>query len=140
MKIAFNHEPSFHRYSKQKYTHIIVCIELSYNNLLFSLSRLSQLQELNLDGNNNCREAFSVIGEMISLRKLSFELHVDDVYDDDDDDDDDDYDDYDEYDDIHFLDDSQRWVKRHTNKGFTISMWKYLKIHKAALPCCFIFS
>ena len=43
--------------------------------MLFSLSRLTQLQELNLDLNDNCRDSFSVIGEMISLRNLSFDLH-----------------------------------------------------------------
>ena len=55
---------------------------VSYDDLFFSLSRLTQLQELTLDHNDDCREAFSVIGEMISLRKLSFDIltHVAALY------------------------------------------------------------
>ena len=85
---------------------------VSHNILLFSLSRLTQLQELNLDFNFNCRDAFSVIGEIISLTKLSFDIHViralsnDDVNDDGGGDDEDD-------DDVHSLIDLRRWVKTH---------------------------
>ena len=86
---------------------------VSYDILLFSLSRLTQLQELNLNNNSKCRGAFSVIGEMVSLRKLSFDLNVVDVDGDDDsyyygdvsdDDDDDD-------DDSRSLFDLSKWVK-----------------------------
>ena len=87
---------------------------VSYDILLFSLSRLTQLQELNLDYNSKCRGAFSVIGEMASLRKLSFDVHHGDVYgigeisifnvSEDDDDEDADVD-------GHSLFDLERWVK-----------------------------
>ena len=64
---------------------------------------------MDLNYNYNCRDAFSVIGEMISLQALYFDLHALNVYDD-----------YGDDNDGFSLFDYQRWVEIHTSKGFTI--------------------
>ena len=79
LMIAFITTLNFYIHIPNRDMHNLYVLSVSYNILLFSLSRLTQLQELNLDNNSKCRGAFSVIGEMASLRKLSFDVHRGDV-------------------------------------------------------------